>query len=81
VKGSSSTQTHRGYKRYLPYLALRILTSWVNVASYGSFKERRLLRNDTKARPQIMKTQGANIYPIDDDLAFCRLYEPEQYLD
>lgn len=66
---------------YLPYLVLRISPNWVDVASYGSFKEHRLLRNHTKARPEIMKAQSANIYSINDDMPFYRLHKPEQSLN
>jgi hypothetical protein len=62
---------------FLPYLSLGIPPCWVYVAPYSSFEEHRFLGNHTEARPQITKPQSADVDTIDDDMAICRLHDPE----
>lgn len=66
---------------YMPDCMIRVLFKGIKIASDGSFKQGRILWDDTETGAQIMKTNCEDIDVVYDDFPTSRFNQAEQSLN
>lgn len=64
--------------QHLPELFVVVIQKWVEVLPDRASEERRFLRDDCQARPEILQLQCSDIEAVKEDLPRCRLDEAEE---